>query len=461
MRVCVLATALLALAAGSSTIGGAASGELHGVVRADARPVMDAVIWLQAPNAPVSVTPTPVLDQRNLQFLPQVLVVRVGTTVKFPNNDRVFHNVFSFQDGKKFDLGRLSDRRREVRHVRPRRRQPAVLQHPPEHGRLHRRGRFALFRRQRRATARSRSAAPPGTLHVSRLARRDPLLDGRVTVDDVTLAGRRHGRETARSSLLACARWPPRPFASAQTMTGEVSITGGCSTDNVAARRRRRGSSARPRRISVLRRGRVGRSRSQRARRARRSATAYPYEGPPQVMEAYGERRVNGDRLFGSVRAGRFRTPFGIYGGERPCIYRLPARAADPLRGLLGALQHVPRARRQCDGGHAVAAGRSHRRPAGRRQRGRATRRAGTDAIVRVQGYHGAARRRRQPHALAALRPARIAAGEHGVHRRRRPLDERRRAASRRMAGRPALGRSRTTRRLPRRASSIARSWAR
>jgi hypothetical protein len=31
--------------------------------------------------------------------------VQVGTTVDLPNNDRVFHNVFSFHDGKKFDLG--------------------------------------------------------------------------------------------------------------------------------------------------------------------------------------------------------------------------------------------------------------------------------------------------------------------------------------------------------------------
>jgi hypothetical protein len=31
--------------------------------------------------------------------------VRVGAGVDFPNNDRVFHNVFSFRDGKKFDLG--------------------------------------------------------------------------------------------------------------------------------------------------------------------------------------------------------------------------------------------------------------------------------------------------------------------------------------------------------------------
>jgi hypothetical protein len=34
-----------------------------------------------------------------------VLAVRVGTRVKFPNDDRVFHNVFSFHDGKTFDLG--------------------------------------------------------------------------------------------------------------------------------------------------------------------------------------------------------------------------------------------------------------------------------------------------------------------------------------------------------------------
>ena len=42
---------------------------------------------------------------RNLAFAPFVLAVRTGTTVEFPNNDKVFHNVFSFRDGKKFDLG--------------------------------------------------------------------------------------------------------------------------------------------------------------------------------------------------------------------------------------------------------------------------------------------------------------------------------------------------------------------
>jgi hypothetical protein len=47
----------------------------------------------------------PILDQRDLQFAPRVLAVEVGTTVEFPNHDRVFHNVFSFRDGKRFDLG--------------------------------------------------------------------------------------------------------------------------------------------------------------------------------------------------------------------------------------------------------------------------------------------------------------------------------------------------------------------
>jgi len=46
-----------------------------------------------------------VVHQRNMQFEPRVLVAPVGSTVELPNNDRVFHNVFSFTNGKPFDLG--------------------------------------------------------------------------------------------------------------------------------------------------------------------------------------------------------------------------------------------------------------------------------------------------------------------------------------------------------------------
>jgi plastocyanin len=81
--------------------------DIHGVTVAGRRPVADAVVWLDAPNAaPRAAARSKVmLDQRNLRFTPHVLAIRVGTTVDFPNNDRVFHNVFSFKDGKVFDLG--------------------------------------------------------------------------------------------------------------------------------------------------------------------------------------------------------------------------------------------------------------------------------------------------------------------------------------------------------------------
>jgi plastocyanin len=92
----------LSLPAGASGPGGI---EVRGTARAGNRPVAHAVVWLDAPNLPPSRASMVILDQRNLTFSPQVLVVRVGTNVEFPNNDRVFHNVFSFRDGKPFDLG--------------------------------------------------------------------------------------------------------------------------------------------------------------------------------------------------------------------------------------------------------------------------------------------------------------------------------------------------------------------
>ena len=79
---------------------------LVGVVRVKGRSQKDVVVWLEgSAPAPPSGRRRIVLDQRNLQFSPRVLAVSVGTKVEMPNSDRVFHNVFSFHDGKRFDLG--------------------------------------------------------------------------------------------------------------------------------------------------------------------------------------------------------------------------------------------------------------------------------------------------------------------------------------------------------------------
>ena len=97
-----------ALLSASSDPATVASFDLAGTVHAGGRPKQDAVVWLEPANAqpsPQIAKKKVVLDQRTLAFFPHVLAVQVGTTVDLPNNDRVFHNVFSFHDGKKFDLG--------------------------------------------------------------------------------------------------------------------------------------------------------------------------------------------------------------------------------------------------------------------------------------------------------------------------------------------------------------------
>ncbi|PYR14286.1 MAG: hypothetical protein DMG00_04090 [Acidobacteria bacterium] len=107
-RRAVRAVLLAALWCASTVLAGAHDGDfdLRGTVRVAVHPEPDAVVWLEAPNGPPSPSGKPiVLDQRNFTFFPHVLAVRVGTTVDLPNNDRVFHNVFSFHDGKRFDLG--------------------------------------------------------------------------------------------------------------------------------------------------------------------------------------------------------------------------------------------------------------------------------------------------------------------------------------------------------------------
>jgi plastocyanin len=95
--VAVLAAAFAVTARGQTSA-------LTGVVRDGGRPVRDAVVWIDGAPAPDSPRRA-VLDQRNLEFVPRLLVVPVGTTVEMPNNDRLFHNVFSYHNGKRFDLG--------------------------------------------------------------------------------------------------------------------------------------------------------------------------------------------------------------------------------------------------------------------------------------------------------------------------------------------------------------------
>lgn len=64
-----------------------------------------AVVWLEGSGKKPKPLGHAVIDQREKMFWPHVLAVPVGTTVQFPNDDVVFHNVFAEYDAKRFDLG--------------------------------------------------------------------------------------------------------------------------------------------------------------------------------------------------------------------------------------------------------------------------------------------------------------------------------------------------------------------
>jgi plastocyanin len=50
--------------------------------------------------------PLPVMRQHEERFEPHVLPVIQGTTIAFPNDDPIYHNVFSLSRARSFDLGR-------------------------------------------------------------------------------------------------------------------------------------------------------------------------------------------------------------------------------------------------------------------------------------------------------------------------------------------------------------------
>lgn len=68
-------------------------------------PIADAVVSLVALDSPAKITPPTAplaIAQSGQEFLTFVTPVVVGTTVNFPNEDRVSHQVYSLSPAKKF-----------------------------------------------------------------------------------------------------------------------------------------------------------------------------------------------------------------------------------------------------------------------------------------------------------------------------------------------------------------------
>ena len=66
----------------------------------------NVVLYLERVTAgePVAHAEHPAMTQKDERFVPHVLPILQGTTVEFPNEDEIFHNVFSLSGPRKFDL---------------------------------------------------------------------------------------------------------------------------------------------------------------------------------------------------------------------------------------------------------------------------------------------------------------------------------------------------------------------
>lgn len=105
----LLFPALLLLAAAMPAHEGA---ELRGTLelvqdgRRVAQGVQEAVVFF-TPTRGAAVAPVKTVEMvtQRKEFRPRVLVVPVGTRVRFPNQDPILHNVFSVSGGNAFDVG--------------------------------------------------------------------------------------------------------------------------------------------------------------------------------------------------------------------------------------------------------------------------------------------------------------------------------------------------------------------
>jgi len=87
----------------------AKTGVVNGTITIDGKPTGDAVVSIEG----ISAAQKPqgqyyrqaVMAQRDQRFYPYVLPIMVGAKVDFLNDDKVWHNVNSSSDSKKFDLG--------------------------------------------------------------------------------------------------------------------------------------------------------------------------------------------------------------------------------------------------------------------------------------------------------------------------------------------------------------------
>jgi len=104
------AALLLACSAGAALPPPPPTGRVEGRVTLldGGRPRSDAsnvVVWIEATRVDGHAAPALTMTSEHKRFTPRVVAVEAGRPVSFPNQDPIFHNVFSVSGENRFDLG--------------------------------------------------------------------------------------------------------------------------------------------------------------------------------------------------------------------------------------------------------------------------------------------------------------------------------------------------------------------
>jgi len=84
----------------------ALAGTITGKVKAQGlRSAENIMVYLDKIEGPAQAAKPFTMNQKNLTFYPHILPIPVGSTVVFPNSDKVDHNVFSLSRTNPFNLG--------------------------------------------------------------------------------------------------------------------------------------------------------------------------------------------------------------------------------------------------------------------------------------------------------------------------------------------------------------------
>jgi plastocyanin len=89
----------------SGAVSGRVRVAVEGTRIADAGPIVAYLQPLAGTPAPATPRSVPKIHQKDARFSPQFLAISAGQSVAMPNDDAIYHNVFSYSTPNDFDLG--------------------------------------------------------------------------------------------------------------------------------------------------------------------------------------------------------------------------------------------------------------------------------------------------------------------------------------------------------------------